>query len=83
MHKGCTGKTQASLESERVGRKGKQEPLLWLLREGICEAGLRALGLAHLIYSSGLWAIGVSSSLALGPGVIQAGVQWPEMWIRA
>lgn len=59
MHKGHTGKTQASLESERVGRKCKQEPLLWLLREGTCEAGVKSLRIGS--FDLFQWALGYRS----------------------
>lgn len=52
------GIPRASQEAERIGRKCRQKPLFWFLREETGEAGLRALGLAHLNDSSGLWAVG-------------------------
>lgn len=52
------GSPRASQEAERVERKCRQKPLFWFLREGTEEAGLRALGLAHLNESSGLWTVG-------------------------
>lgn len=66
--KAIQGSPRASQEAGRVGRKCRQEPLLWFLWEGRREAGLRALGLAHSMIPVGseLWGLLVVWHLDLG-----------------
>ena len=50
---GAHGEAQGSVRRQREGKRG-QEPLLWLLQEGMDEAGEAGLGLASLDNVGGL-----------------------------
>ena len=58
MHKGHTGKPQGQPGVRQSREKVQEGDCCGFGVKGRVEAGLKALGLAHLNDSSGLWAVG-------------------------